>query len=71
MTSTELVVEGMSCGHCAQVVTGALQQLPGVTRAQVDLETGRARVEYDEGQTGVEELVGAVVEQGYSVRPTS
>lgn len=71
MTSTELRVEGMSCGHCVQAVTGALQQLPGVSQAQVDLEAGRARIEYDESQIGVEELIGAVEEQGYAAQPVS
>lgn len=69
MATTELKVEGMTCGHCAQTVTGALQKVRGVERAQVDLNAGRARVEYDEAQTNVREIVQAVSEEGYSAQP--
>jgi copper chaperone len=33
-------VDGMTCGHCAGVVTSALQGLPGVTDVLVDLTPG-------------------------------
>ena len=71
MATTELKIEGMTCGHCAQTVTGALQKLGGVERAQVDLNAGRARVEYDEAQTDVQEMIRAVGEEGYSAQPES
>lgn len=71
MTTTELKVEGMTCGHCAQTVTGALQKVRGVERAQVDLNSGRARVEYDEAQTDEEKMIQAVSEEGYSAQPGS
>lgn len=71
MTTTELKVEGMTCGHCAQTVTGALQKVEGVERAQVDLDAGRARVEYDEARTDVQEMIRTVSEQGYSAQPGS
>ncbi len=37
----EITVKGMSCGHCAQAVTKALEALPGVSQVQVDLTTGK------------------------------
>ena len=37
----EIKVKGMSCGHCAAAVTKALQNLPGVSEVQVDLDRGR------------------------------
>jgi copper chaperone len=37
----EITVKGMSCGHCAAAVTKALEALPGVSRVQVDLSSGR------------------------------
>lgn len=71
MTTTELRVEGMTCGHCAQTVTGALQKVGGVERAQVDLNAGRARIEYDEGRTDLREMIQAVREEGYSAQAGS
>lgn len=66
MTTTELKVEGMTCGHCAQTVTNALQKVRGVERAQVELDSGRARVEYDEAQADVQDMIRAVSDEGYS-----
>jgi copper chaperone len=37
----EIIVKGMSCGHCAAAVTKALEALPGVSGVQVDLTSGR------------------------------
>ena len=71
MATTELKVAGMTCGHCAQTVTRALQGVGGVERAQVDLEAGRARVDYDEAQTDVQEMIRVVSEEGYSAQAGS
>lgn len=71
MATKELKVDGMTCGHCVQAVTRALQQVEGVKTAQVDLNAGRARVEYDESRTDPQELVGAVSEEGYSAEVVS
>lgn len=71
MATTELKVEGMTCGHCVQTVTRALQQVEGVQTAQVDLTAGRARVEYDESRTGPQELTAVVSEEGYSAEVAS
>lgn len=37
-----LAVKGMSCNHCRQAVTKALETLPGVSDVHVDLEKGEA-----------------------------
>ena len=35
-------VKGMSCNHCKQAVTQALEALPGVSDVNVNLEKGEA-----------------------------
>ncbi|GBF07949.1 copper chaperone [Deinococcus aerius] len=65
MNTTELNVTGMSCGHCQSSVTKALKSVPGVTEARVDLQTGKAVVE---GDASPQELVRAVVEEGYGAQ---
>lgn len=65
-TRTELKIEGMSCSHCSAAVARALESVQGVVSAQVDLAAGRATVE---GEVDVDELVAAVVEEGYRVAP--
>ncbi len=40
-------VQGMTCGHCVESVTKAMQQLPGVTEVAVDLESGQVALTSD------------------------
>ncbi len=65
MATTTLKVGGMSCGHCVMAVTKALKGVPGVKDARVDLQGGRAVVDYEPPATP-RELVGAVLEEGYT-----
>jgi copper chaperone CopZ len=38
MTTRTYVVDGMTCGHCVNAVTGEVTKLDGVTDVAVDLE---------------------------------
>jgi copper chaperone CopZ len=67
MTVTETyTVAGMTCGHCAQAVTGELIRLPGVHDVRVDLNSGAVTVESD-GQVPLDEVRTAVDEAGYAL----
>ena len=57
----------MTCGNCARTVERALASTPGVTKASVDLQGGRATVEYDVDLVKPEALATAVRELGYEV----
>jgi copper chaperone len=61
-----LKIGGMTCKHCAMHVQKALTGVPGVTSAEVSLESGEARVE---GSVDLAALVAAVEEEGYSAGP--
>ena len=65
MATTTLKVQGMTCQHCVRSVTQALESHEGVQRAEVDLQAGRARVDYDESRVTPRELANAVAEEGY------
>jgi len=43
---TELRLAGLTCGNCVRRVTEAIQSVPGVSRAAVTLESGRASVHW-------------------------
>lgn len=66
MATTTLKVSGMSCSHCVHTVTEALEGVAGVTRADVDLQQGRAVVEYDEARTSPRALAATVSDEGYT-----
>jgi len=66
MTSL-LKIGGMTCQNCARHVREALQEVPGVEYAEVDLDQGRARVKSGETRDfEVGALVAAVGRAGYS-----
>ena len=60
-----LRVTGMSCGGCVKSITGILAALPGVARAEVSLEQGRAVVEFEAEQVDRAELVEAIESAGF------
>ena len=60
-----LEVPGMNCSLCPITVKKALQRVPGFLDAQVDLDTRRAVVRYDDGKATPEALAKAVTEAGY------
>jgi copper chaperone CopZ len=62
-----LPVAGMTCDHCVGTVRRALEAVPGVQSASVDLKQGRAEVTLDPGQVDRGQLKGAVEAAGYSV----
>lgn len=67
MSRIELPIEGMTCQHCVRTVRAALESVPGVRSAEVDLDKKRAVVELDQA-TGQESALARAVERaGYHV----
>ena len=64
-TVTELSVSGMTCASCVGRVEKALQAVPGVLKAEVNLATETARIEAA-ATTEPQRLVEAVERAGYS-----
>lgn len=59
-------VTGMNCAACQVHIEHALRETPGVSNAQVNLMSHRARVTYDPTLTGPQQLVEAVRGAGYN-----
>ncbi|MBA4392376.1 MAG: hypothetical protein C0407_02370 [Desulfobacca sp.] len=64
MSETKLTIEGMTCMHCKMAVEKALQAVPGVTKALVNLPEKEAVVE---GSVEKAALTKAVEAAGYKV----
>lgn len=62
-----LPVEGMTCASCANRIDRGLRKLGGVIRANVNLATEKALVEYDPTLVTVRDFVATVKELGYDV----
>jgi Cu+-exporting ATPase len=66
-TTVDLPITGMTCANCVQNVERALRKVEGVLRADVNLATEKATVEYIPSVVGLDALRRAVEEAGYSV----
>jgi Cu+-exporting ATPase len=64
MSTIELPISGMTCASCANRIERRLNKLDGVT-ASVNYATEKARVDYDPGAVGPDQLVAAVESAGY------
>lgn len=65
LTAFDLPIAGMTCASCAGRVERALQKVPGVQRASVNLATEQARIEA--ADTDLPALIDAVESAGYQV----
>ena len=58
-------IKGMNCNHCRSNAQKVLESLPGVSRADVDLPTGRATIQ---GQATPEEVQQALASLGFEAQ---
>jgi copper chaperone CopZ len=61
----------MTCNHCVAAVTSALEQTAGVRSARVDLQRGKAVVDYDDALAEPRELARVVAQAGYEAEETA
>lgn len=66
MSTMQLSIEGMTCGHCAQSVTKELSQVAGVGQVDVDQPAGIAKMEFT-GSPSEADLAAAVSKAGYKL----
>ncbi len=62
----DLRIEGMTCASCVARVERALQAVPGVLSATVNLATEQAHIERVKGSAGAAALMSAVQKAGYT-----
>jgi P-type Cu+ transporter len=63
--TASLQVTGMSCASCVANVQRAIEAMPGVSSAVVNLATSSARVEYSPDVTPISDIINVVKEIGY------
>jgi len=64
MTTKEIKIDGMSCGHCEMAVRKELSKLDDVKVKKVKI--GEAVVEFDETKTDEQKIYRAIEEAGYT-----
>ena len=66
MTETTISVPEIHCDHCKMSLEGALGQVAGVSKAEVDVPSATIAVAFDAPAT-MDVLVAAIQGQGYEV----
>ena len=66
MSDQTYTVVGMTCDHCVQAVSTEIAKLPGVSGVDVDLASGRVRVQSAD-QLDDAVVAAAVDEAGYEL----
>jgi Cu+-exporting ATPase len=67
--SADLTIRGMSCASCVGRVERALNAVPGVLGASVNLATERAQVRYAGGADVLASVMAAAEKAGYPAEP--
>ena len=67
MPNETISVPEIHCDHCKMSIEGALNALPGVDLATVDVPQATVTVNYDESAVSRDDIVSTIVEQGYDV----
>ncbi len=65
MDNQVIKVMGMSCDHCVQTITKAVEGINGIARVQVDLEKKQVTVGFEENQTDLKTISAKIVEAGF------
>ncbi|MCJ7840915.1 heavy metal translocating P-type ATPase [Lederbergia sp. NSJ-179] len=63
---TTLGITGMTCAACSNRIEKTLNKMDGV-KAQVNLTTEKATVDYDSGKTSIEDITKKIENVGYGV----
>jgi len=66
MTEATILIDGMTCMHCAMRVKKAIEALAGINSLKV--EVGTAEVRYDESLTSKSDIEAAILKAGYKIR---
>jgi Cu+-exporting ATPase len=69
--SVDLPIEGIQCASCVQRIEKALLRIRGITKAVVNLATGKAKVEYLPSEISLSSIKQAIKSTGYKVLETS
>ena len=59
----------MTCDSCVQAITHELERLEGVRSVEVDLEGGKARVTFTEGESEPAVFERTIEKIGYQATP--
>lgn len=63
-----LTVSGMSCQHCVKSIKNAVGSLNGVESVNVDLDSRKVSVVFDDEKVSLQTIKDVIEDQGYEVK---
>lgn len=67
MSNVVLDIPEISCEHCSQAITEALQPQAGVRTVRVDVPTQKVHLEFDERQISLDKVKEILQDEEYPV----
>tara|TARA_B100001142_G_C13989836_1_gene522275 strand:- start:354 stop:575 length:222 start_codon:yes stop_codon:yes gene_type:complete len=61
-------VEGMTCQHCVQTITDALNKIIGLNTVNVDLAKKEVSVKFNDNETKLKKICDKIIEVGFELR---
>ena len=67
MRQETIKVEGMTCQHCVQTITEALNDITGLNTVNVDLVNKEVSVKFNENETKLKKIFDKIIEVGFEL----
>ena len=60
-------MEGMTCQHCVEIITDALNNINGLNTVDVDLVKKEVSVKFNENETKLKKIFDKIIEVGFEL----
>ena len=67
MRQETIKVEGMTCQHCVETITDALNNITGLNTVNVDLVKKEVSVKFNENETELRKISDKIIEVGFEL----
>ena len=65
VSSSKIIIEGMTCSHCADSVSNSLKKIKGISNVNVDFESGL--IQYSSSRDILKDIKEAILSLGYKI----
>ncbi len=67
MKNTKIKTKGMHCTSCETLIREALEELDGVSKAEVSFKTGVVSVNFDDKKVTENDIIEIIEIEGYNI----
>ena len=67
MEQETIKVEGMTCQHCVEIITDALNNINGLNSVNVDLVKKEVSVKFNKNETKLQKIFDKIIEVGFEL----